>query len=638
MFIKRFEHNPILWPDKNHSWEAEGVFNPSPVKFKNKILILYRALSAPHYHEAVKLNLSISDIGIAESKDGLNFSNRRKLITPEYDWEKFGCEDPRVTKLGDNYYIFYTALSNFPPKPEDIKIGLAITSDFKNFSKYQVTHFNSKAMALFPEKINGKIWAILTVNTDKRPSSICLAEFNSEKEIYSKDYWDAWYKNYYNFALDIGRKSGDHIEVGSAPIKTKYGWIVFYSHIQNYFSSSRVFGIEAILLDLKNPKKILGKTDFPILWPEEYYEKYGITFNTIFPSGAMLHKNKIYLYYGSADTNCAVAFIDLKILINKFLKKEINFVKFNRFKNNPILTPNEKNNWESKAVFNPGAIYLNGKVHIVYRAMSKDNTSTIGYAVSSDGFNIDFKSSKPIYEPREPFEKKLIPEANSGAEDPRLVKIGNKIYMFYTAYDSKNPPRVALTSIKVTDFLNQNWNWSRSVLISPPGIDDKDSAMFPEKIKGNYIIIHRVGKDIDLSFHKDLNFDGKTWLEEYRWLRPRPGSWDSEKVGLAGPPIKTKEGWIVFYHGFSFDKIYRIGAILADLKDPTKIISRTDYPLFEPEEIYEKQGEVPNVVFPCSNVLIGDTIFFYYGGGDKVVGVATVKLKDLLSALKICKI
>jgi predicted GH43/DUF377 family glycosyl hydrolase len=493
-------------------------------------------------------------------------------------------------------------------------------------------------MALFPEKINGKIWAILTVNTDKPPSSICLAEFNSEKEIYSKDYWDNWYKNYYNFALDIRRTSGDHIEVGSAPIKTKYGWIVFYSHIQNYFSNAKVFGIEAVLLDLKNPKKILGKTDFPILWPEEYYEKYGITFNTIFPSGAMLHKNKIYLYYGAADTNCAVAFIDLKILINKFLKKEINFVKFNRFKNNPILTPNENNYWESKAVFNPGAIYLNGKVHIVYRAMSKDNTSTIGYATSSDGYNIDFKSSKPIYEPREPFEKKLIPEANSGAEDPRLVKIGDKIYMFYTAYDSKNPPRVALTSIKVNDFLNQNWNWSRSVLISPPGIDDKDAAVFPEKIKGNYIIIHRVGKDIDLSFHKDLNFDGKTWLEEYRWLKPRPGSWDSEKVGLAGPPLKTKNGWIVFYHGFSFDKIYRIGAILVDLKDPTKIISRTDYPLFEPEEIYEKQGEVPNVVFPCSNVLIKDTIFFYYGGADKVIGVATVKLKDLLDALKICKI
>ena len=638
MFIKRFEHNPILWPDKNHSWEAEAVFNPSPVKFKNKILILYRALSAPHYHEAVKLNLSISDIGIAESKDGLNFSNRRKFIAPEYDWEKFGCEDPRVTKFGNNYYIFYTALSNFPPKADDIKIGLAITSDFKNFSKYQVTHFNSKAMALFPEKINGKIWAILTVNTDKPPSSICLAEFNSEKEIYSKDYWDNWYKNYYNFTLNIRRTSGDHIEVGSAPIKTKYGWIVFYSHIQNYFSSSRIFGIEAVLLDLKNPKKILGKTDFPILWPEEYYEKYGITFNTIFPSGAMLHKNKIYLYYGSADTNCAVAFIDLKILINKFLKKEINFVKFNRFKNNPILTPNEKNDWESKAVFNPGAIYLNGKVHIVYRAMSKDNTSTIGYAISSDGYNIDFKSNKPIYEPREPFEQKLIPGANSGAEDPRLVKIGDKIYMFYTAYDSKNPPRVALTSIQVNDFLNQNWNWSRSVLISPPGIDDKDSAMFPEKINGHYIIIHRVGKDIDLSFHKDLNFDGKTWLEEYRWLKPRPGSWDSEKVGLAGPPLKTKDGWIVFYHGFSFDKIYKVGAILADLKDPTKIISRTDYPLFEPEEIYEKQGETPNVVFPCGNILIGDTIFIYYGGADKVIGVATVKLKDLLSALKICKI
>jgi predicted GH43/DUF377 family glycosyl hydrolase len=310
----------------------------------------------------------------------------------------------------------------------------------------------------------------------------------------------------------------------------------------------------------------------------------------------------------------------------------------------PIIVPNPTNSWEAWQTFNPGVILLDDKIHFLYRAIGTDGVSRLGYAFSNDGFSIEERLPYPVYEHR--VNNTLGCSIYSlcsggsffGAEDPRLVKIGNKIYMFYTAYDSKNPPRVALTSIKVNDSLNQNWNWSRSVLISPPGIDDKDSAVFPEKIKGNYIIIHRVGKDIDLSFHKDLNFDGKTWLEEYRWLRPRPGSWDSEKVGLVGPPIKTKEGWIVFYHGFSFDKIYRVGAVLADLKDPTKIISRTDYPLFEPEEIYEKQGEVPNVVFPCSNVLIGDTIFFYYGGADKVIGVATVKLKDLLDALKICKI
>lgn len=638
MFIERFKKNPILMPDKNNSWEAEAVFNGCPVKYKNKIYLLYRAISLDHYHESIKSNIKISDIGIAESKDGLNFVNRRKFIFPEYEWEKFGCEDPRITKISEKYFIFYTALSNWPPKPEDIKIGLAISSDLKNYKKYQVTNFNSKAMALFPEKINEKFWGILTVNTDRPPAAICLVNFNKLEDIWSEDFWTEWYKNYDDFSLPLLRSSNDHIEIGTPPIKTKYGWIVFYSYIQNYFSDKKVFGIEAVLLDLKNPFKIIGKTDFPILWPEEYYEKYGMVFNVIFPSGALLKKDKIWLYYGAADTNCAVAFIDLKILINKFLKKEIKFLKFERFKNNPILKPNLENSWESLAVFNPGAIYLNGKVHIVYRAMSQDNTSVFGYATSKNGFDIDFKAKDPIYIPREDFEFKKIPNANSGVEDPRLVKIGNKIYMFYTAYDSINSPRIALTSISVSDFLKQNWNWAKPVLISPPDIDDKDAAVFPEKIGGYYVIIHRVGKDMDLSFNKDLNFDGKKWLEEYRWIKPRPGYWDSEKIGLASPPIKTKKGWIVLYHGFNNQKIYKVGAFLADLKNPAKIIARTDYSLFEPEEEYEKFGIVNNVVFPCGSVVIKDRLYIYYGGADKFVGVATLKLKDLINVLEQCKI
>lgn len=640
MFIQRFYKNPILFPDKNNSWESEGVLNGSPTKFKNKILFLYRAISAPHYHQSINQSINISDIGITESKDGINFYKRNKFFGPEYDWEKFGCEDPRVTKFNNQYFIFYTALSGWPPKPEDIKVGLAITKDFKKIEKHQITPFNSKAMALFPEKINGKIYALLTINTDKPPSEICIASFNKIEDLWNQELWQKWYNNFDKYVLNLKRSNGDHIEVGSAPLKTKYGWLVFYSYIQNYFSNNRVYGIEAFLLDLKNPLKIIGKTDFPILWPEEYYEKYGIAQNTIFPSGAMLKKNKIYLYYSGADTNCSLAFIDLKILISKFIKKEIKFLKADKYIKNPIISPNTENAWEKKATFNPGAIYLNKKFHIIYRAMSNDNTSVFGYATSSDGFNIDYKSKKPIYVPRKDFEMKKIENANSGVEDPRLILIKNKIYMLYTAYDSVNAPRIALTSISTKDFLNQNWNgWADPVLISPPDIDDKDAAIFPEKINGNYIIIHRVGKDIDLSFHKNLNFDGKTFLEEYRWLKPRPGYWDSEKVGLAGPPLKTKKGWLVFYHGFRPERIYKVGAVLTKLNDPTKIIARTDYPLLEPEKDYEKFGLVNNVVFPNANVIFKNKIFLYYGGADQYLCVATLNIKDILETLlNYCKV
>ncbi len=638
MLIERSEKNPILKPKITHSWETEAVFNGCPVKKGGKIYLLYRALSSLHYHAIAFTKLSVSNIGIAESKDGIDFHNRKCLIAPEESWERFGCEDPRVTKLNNKYYIFYTALSSYPFGAEGIKVALAISKDLKTIQeKHPITPFNAKGMALFPEKINGKMWAVLTVNTDRPPSKICLAFFEKEKDIWSRKNWQKWYKNIKKNSLDLQRRPQDFVEVGAPPIKTKYGWLLIYSYISNYFSPKPLFGIEAVLLDLKNPFKVIAKTKTSLLTPEEYYERIGLVPNVIFPSGALIKKNLIYLYYGAADITCCLVFIDAKVLLEKLLKVNKS-IKFIRAKENPIISSIPEHTFESKATFNPGAIYLNGKVHIIYRAMSENNTSVLGYATSKDGINIDYRSAEPIYIPRESFEKKIESNNNSGCEDPRLTKIGDKIYMLYTAFDGKNLPRVALTWIKKNDFLNQKWNFAKPVLISSPNEDDKDACLFPEKINGNYFIIHRSGNDIDSAFSPTLDFDGKAWIEEYRWIAPRSGMWDSKKVGIASPPIKTKAGWILFYHGISQeDNFYRVGVILLDIKDPTKIIARSDEPVFEPEAIYEKEGLTSNVVFPCGAVLLGNKFFIYYGGGDKVVGVATIGLKELLWHLKFCK-
>jgi len=307
-----------------------------------------------------------------------------------------------------------------------------------------------------------------------------------------------------------------------------------------------------------------------------------------------------------------------------------NVVYLSRYQKNPILTADKNHPWEEKAVFNPAAIYLEGNVHLLYRAMSADNTSVLGYARSRDGKNIDFRSKEPVYIPREPFEQKQIPVSNSGCEDPRLTKIGNKIYMCYTAFDGKNHPRVAFTSIKVTDFLSGNWQWEKPVLLSPPDFSDKDALLFPEKVNSNYMFIHRVGDNINYAFVPSLNFDKNTFLEEYHWIKPRAGFWDSKKIGAAAAPIKTEKGWVLFYHGLSDDNIYRAGALLLDNNDPTKVLGRTSHFIFEPEKDYEKYGQVENVVFPCGAVLINDTVYIYYGGADSVCALATIKLNDLL--------
>ena len=175
MIPKRYYHNPILMPSELNSWEMEATFNGCPIKEKNGVNLFYRAISNPIIIGKDKLN--VSSIGKAFSEDGLHYRERQNLIKPELEWEKYGCEDPRVTKINDTYYIFYTALSVFPFRAEGIKIGLVKTKDFKKIEKYPVTTFNSKAMALFPEKINGKFCAILSVDTDKPPTKIGLAFF-----------------------------------------------------------------------------------------------------------------------------------------------------------------------------------------------------------------------------------------------------------------------------------------------------------------------------------------------------------------------------------------------------------------------------------------------------------------------------
>ncbi|MHB8104922.1 MAG: glycoside hydrolase family 130 protein, partial [Dehalococcoidales bacterium] len=324
-----------------------------------------------------------------------------------------------------------------------------------------------------------------------------------------------------------------------------------------------------------------------------------------------------------------------------------------RFAGNPILKPKPDNWWESKAVFNPAALYEAGKVHILYRTISETDVSYLGYASSSDGVHIDERLNKPAYVPREPFEgvqPTYSPAAGAsglyvsggggmgGCEDPRLTRIDDRVYMTYVAYDGRNPPRVALTSIDFKDFLNKKWNWKKPVLISPPHIVDKNACILPEKINGKYVIFHRVFPNILIDFVDDLDYDGRTrWLTgQYEIpVRALSSEWDSRKVGCGPPPLKTKYGWLLIYHavGCRGDYYYKIGAMLLDLKDPTKVLARTRKPILEPAAWYENEGWKGGVAYPCGAAIIKDRLYVYYGGADTVVCVATAKLNGFLEQL-----
>lgn len=315
---------------------------------------------------------------------------------------------------------------------------------------------------------------------------------------------------------------------------------------------------------------------------------------------------------------------------------------------NPILEPNSVNSWEAFCTFNPAAVYAADKVHLLYRAQGHDYVSQIGYAASNDGVSIEQRLSQPCYSPSQKFEGVTMPLGNKrgryvsgggcgGCEDPRTTIIDDRVYMTYVAFDGWNPPRIALTSIALKDFLNHQFFWKKPVLISPPNVVDKSAVIFPEKINGKYVIMHRIYPNILIDYVDSLDFDGQTYLHGEDKIEPRSREWwDSRKIGAGAPPLKTKDGWLLIYQAVD-DKDaseYKVGAMLLDLNNPAKVLYRSTNPILEPREKYENYGFKAGVVYPCGAVIKDETLFVYYGGADSYVCAATAPLEEFLSNLK----
>ncbi|MFA5986587.1 MAG: hypothetical protein WC819_04555 [Parcubacteria group bacterium] len=640
--VKRYPNNPILGPDRTHPWEAQAVFNGCPIRDEKGYHLLYRAQSSKQKHR--QDTMEVSTIGHTFSEDGLSFTGeRRQLIVPEKLWEQYGCEDPRVTKIDDTYYITYTALSDFPHTPKGITIGVATTKDFKTIdAKHQVTHFNSKAMAFFPERINGKIVAIFTMNTDIPPVRIMLAEFDTPEQIWDRKFWEEWEEDMDSHTLHFQRSLDDHIEIGAPPVKTKDGWLLVYSYIRRYRTENKVFGIETALLDLKDPVRVVGRSVEPLIKPEEIYEMYGAIPNITFPSGVTIDGDELRLYYGAADMVCAVAMLSLRELLEyiklkdceEYVGDHVTPVSLERFEGNPIIEPTHDGGWESKYVLNPTAIYDDGLIHILYRAQDDNDTSYVGHATTKDGFHLVKKYDQPIYAPRIPEEVREEP-GNSGCEDARITQFGNRFYMCYTAYNGHGPARVAFTSISVEDFRKQKWErWTVPILISPDGMDDKNACLVSEKVNDKYVFFHRLKHTIWLDYVEDIDFKNGHTLGGRSIMCSRPDSWDSEKVGIAGPPFKVGNEWLLIYHALSrHDGQYRLGAAMLNLENGA-VTSRLDYPILEPKAGYENKGLRPGTVFSCGAVVLGDNLFVYYGGADEVVCAASIEFKSLVTALE----
>jgi len=328
-----------------------------------------------------------------------------------------------------------------------------------------------------------------------------------------------------------------------------------------------------------------------------------------------------------------------------------------------ILTPT-KRSFERLAVLNP-AVYQDGNtLHIFYRAVSRNYKSTIGYAKLEGPTHVTHRATAPIISRNNNYESK-------GVEDPRIVKIDDTFYLTYVAHDGKNAVTALATSWDLQTFakkgiitpqitydeaakffgktrLKDRYFMFEAYYEEFAGKDvllwDKDVVFFPKKINKNFAMIHRILPDMQIVYFKELkdlasyafwknylqNLSKYVILENKYWF-------ESRNIGGGAPPVETDSGWLLIFHAveeLNKSRIYHASAALLDRDDPTKIIGRLDTPLISPEEPWETQGFVNNIVFPTGTAQFGSELYIYYGAADKRIAVASVNLHELIRVLK----
>ncbi|NLN80074.1 MAG: glycosidase [Erysipelotrichia bacterium] len=333
-------------------------------------------------------------------------------------------------------------------------------------------------------------------------------------------------------------------------------------------------------------------------------------------------------------------------------------MKLKKYTHNPILKKNEANAWESLVVLNPAVIYNESDelFYMHYRAAGKDiaHVMYVGLATSEDGFNFKRMQDTPLIAP-DPYGLDA-----GGIEDPRLVKMGDYFYLTYASrpfppgqywrddkvdfgYKPEFGPKCLINNSTISHLaISKNLKeWKKLGPISDPRFDDRDVVIFPEKINDQFVMIsrgmERCGEGypnknpaIYISYSDDLLF-----FDNYKLLIKGETWWEDAKIGASTPPIKTKDGWLLLYHGVSLkDKAYRVGALLLDFKNPSIVLRRSKDFIMEPEHEYETEGYYNGCVFPTGIVIKDETLYVYYGAADQYIAVATCPLDELLMFLK----
>ncbi len=261
---------------------------------------------------------------------------------------------------------------------------------------------------------------------------------------------------------------------------------------------------------------------------------------------------------------------------------------------------------DPRSVQYPSAIYLT-------------SLSYLRIARSRDGVHFDIDDAPALF-PENMYEA-------YGIEDPRISFINGRYYINYSAVSSLG---VATALASTEDFVT----FQRHGIILPP--DNKDVAIFPEKIRGRYYALHRpstsaLGRpEIWLAESPDL----LCWGHHRRVIGLRPDSWESRRIGGGAVPFRIEQGWLEIYHGAEAENRYCLGAVLLAADQPWKVIARSQQPILEPQADYELAGFFGNVVFSCGALYEDGMVKIYYGVADTSMAYAEISLESVLQGLR----
>lgn len=567
------------------------------------------------------LNFSENSLFISVSTDGLRFKSvnkRSEIVSGSESFNTTMSKDFRISKVGKEYYLIFKNLS------ENISLNIAKSKDLLSWEKFGTLNGISETASLVPNiKIDGKYIAYFGDRNISVAYSKDLINWEGQKEVLNpkSNYFDAY-----------------PLQVGNV-FDTKEGILVFY-YVREFFREGLNYSVGIALFDKNDPTKLISRSQRPICTQELEAEK-----GELYPLGAVKFKDELFLYFGIRGKDIyVVSFGKFSDVFNGLPGRTK--PRLEKHDKNPIITPVMHHLWQKDATFNPAAVHDGEKFHFIYRAMGPENTSVLGHAESENGTEITYRSDKPVYVPRKSFE---IPGGSpkawfmsgggyGGCEDPRVTYIeeDKRFYLTYIAYNGADAPRVALSSISEEDFKSKNWDWMSPKIISKPHEVNKNAVIFPEKIGGKYVVMHRVFPNILVDLLDDLDFNNPRYLKGEFKIPPTADGWDSRKVGAGPPPIKTPDGWLLIYHAVDDknDSQYKIGAMLLDLNEPWKVLYRTQQPILEPDQWYENNGFKAGVAYPCGAVLNNNRLFVYYGGADKFICVASKNIDEFLRELK----